>query len=153
MVEFEDVRGAMVFSAKRFTKRFPGLYEIDELVNEIYISPFYQKLPHQKAIWKACLWAMCEYHRYQVSLASRGLTVGLPAPKKRAIDELWATQTIHLATDGKYRAVEIHDSVMSRERSERGWYIVGERVRGKFDSEIASDMGLSQQRVYQIRTA
>jgi DNA-binding CsgD family transcriptional regulator len=64
MVAFEDIRGAMVFMAEKYVRRFPE-YEIDELVNEFWVSPHFQSMPARGMIWKACCWAFWAYHYRQ----------------------------------------------------------------------------------------
>jgi len=40
-------------------------YEVDELINEIWLSPPFQTMTSPGMIWQACRWALLKYHRQQ----------------------------------------------------------------------------------------
>ncbi len=63
-MQVDDYFGALKHMALKF-RRAHERYEVDELINEIWLSQEFQTMPERGMIWQACQWAMLKYHRSQ----------------------------------------------------------------------------------------
>jgi DNA-binding CsgD family transcriptional regulator len=143
MVAFENVHGAMVYMAEKYVRLFPE-YEIDELVNEFWVSPHFQSMPDRGMIWKACCWAFLAYHYRQ--RGRRMIPQRIPTSVV-SLTDLWEDQCEALTDEGSNGRFEardfIHEQSRKLEPAERR--IIARKLRGDNLSQIAKRQQCSRQ--------
>ena len=138
----DEVFPCMVYMAVNFAKNHPG-YEIDELVNEIYISKAFQTMTHHAMIWKASQWAMNRYHVHIHRKTAYQPTSSLDDTEDQSRFEC-------LRID--YDTVDVIDLIeeLSKRLPVRSKRILGMLAEGRNMSEIARLLGLSVERIRQL---
>jgi len=144
----------MYYMAKLFRSRFPQ-FEIDELVNEFWLSTSVQTMKDVRMIWKSCKWAFYLYYRKQNGLSTctgeplircKGKTISFEDVGREDIK--YEPEYIEGGFDD-IDAMDFRDTVFQglspKERA-----VCGQRAGGKTLAEVSRSLSVSRERVRQI---
>jgi len=138
---FNDYYHAMRFIAGKFRKKHPE-YEVDELVNEIWLSYQYRHMPNYNCIWQACKWALRAYHRQQTHGDRRKWHVyfhQVPEDIRDDCSDLLARD------DPEMEAVDVVDMLEHLPSADQE--IISARLQGYTDTEIGDKLGRTKQSI------
>lgn len=153
-VEFEELKYPMYHMATKFCRRFPE-FQVDELINEFWLSYHVQHMKDARMIWKACEWAFWFYYRRQKGLSTqtgkplvrrKGTTISLEEVGIEEINNEPAVIEIgYEDIDTKDFRKELFKKLTPKEK-----FICICRYRGKTQKQVGDFLDLSSERVRQI---
>jgi hypothetical protein len=155
--DYADLRGPMVHVAVKFCKRFRE-FQIDELINEFWLSRPVRTMTDIRMVWQACEWAFWHYYRKQHGYG----TDGKPLAKRQGQGSTISLEGIGVE-DIDYQPEYYepgYDDVDAEDFREAVWERLNERERAICDGrrrsktleEIGREFGVSRERVRQIET-
>ena len=138
---FEDYYYAMRFMAAKFRAKHPQ-YEVDELINEMWLSYHFRHMPNWGCIWQACKWACWKYHRCQTHADRRKWHVYFHQMREDIAKDY---SDLLARDDPGFEAVDVID--MIEQLSLQDQEVVSGWLQGYTDREIGAQLGRTPQSI------